>query len=80
MSLYKKVKNVKGIMKVSVEGFFIERFINLCLQESVEIWDIERINEGSVIVKFIYTDYQKICEVVNITKCKIEILDKNGVP
>ena len=51
MSLYKKVKKIKGIIKISVEGFFIERFINLCLQENVEIWDIERINEGTINVK-----------------------------
>ena len=80
MSLYKKVKNVKGIMKISVEGFFIERFINLCLQEDLEIWDIERIHDGVIYVKFFYTNYDKICEIANITKCKIEIKEKNGVP
>ncbi len=80
MSLYKKVKNIKGIIKISVEGFFIERFINLCLQEEIEIWDIERINDGIINVKFFYTNYDKICEIANITKCKIEIKEKNGVP
>ena len=80
MSLYKKVKKIKGIIKISVEGFFIERFINLCLQENVEIWDIERINEGTINVKFFHTDYEKICEIANVTKCKIEMLEKNGVP
>lgn len=80
MSLYKKVKNVKGIMKISVEGFFIERFINLCLQEDLEIWDIERIHDGVIYVKFFYINYDKICEIANITKCKIEIKEKNGVP
>lgn len=80
MSLYKKVKNIKGIMKISVEGFFIERFINLCLQEDIEIWDIERVNEGIVNVKFFYLNYEKICEIANITRCEIKILEKNGVP
>ena len=80
MSLYKKVKKIKGIIKISVEGFFIERFINLCLQENVEIWDVERINEGIINVKFFYTNYEKICEIANTTRCKIEILEKNGMP
>ena len=80
MSLYKKVKKIKGIMKISVEGFFIERFINLCLKEGIEIWDAERINEGIVNVKFFYTNYEKICEIANITRCKIEVLEKNGAP
>lgn len=80
MSLYKKVKTVKGIMKASIEGFFIERFINLCLQEKVEIWDLERQNEGIIHVKFNLDDYEKIVEIGNITRCKIEILEKNGVP
>ena len=80
MSLYKKVKNIKGIMKISVEGFFIERFINLCLQEDIEIWDIERKNEGVIYVKFFYNKYEKICEIANITRCKIVVLEKNGAP
>lgn len=80
MSLYKKVKNIKGIMKIKVEGFFIERFINLCLQKEVEIWDIERINEGTINVKFFYTDLEIINEIADTTHCKVEILEKNGVP
>ena len=48
MSLYKKVKKIKGIIKIKVEGFFIERFVNLCLQKEVQIWEVERLNEGSI--------------------------------
>lgn len=80
MSLYKQVKTVKGVIKASVEGFFIERFINLCLQKNIEIWDIERVNEGSVTVKFDFSTYEKIQEIASITRCKLEIVEKNGVP
>lgn len=80
MSLYKKVKNIKGIIKISVEGFFIERFINLCLQQDVEIWDVERINEGTIYVKFFYESYEKICAIAGATRCEIKILEKNGAP
>lgn len=80
MSLYKKVKKMKGIIKVSIEGFFIERFINLCLQENIEIWELERINDGIINVKFSYTSYEKICDIAEITKCKINILEKKGIP
>lgn len=80
MSLYQKVKTVKGVIKASVEGFFIERWINLCLQENVEIWDIERVNEGIIYVKFYAENYEKAKKVAEITKCKLEVLEKNGVP
>lgn len=80
MSLYQTVKTMKGVIKISVEGFFIERFINLCLQEKIEIWDIERVNEGIIYVKFYCFAFEKIEDIAKITKCKIEILEKNGVP
>lgn len=80
MSLSKKVKQITGILKANVEGFFIERFINLCMQRNIEIWDIERINEGTINVKFSHNDYEEIKEIANSTRCKIEILEKNGVP
>ncbi len=80
MSLYKKVKMLKGVMKIRVEGFFMERFINLCLQENIEIWDIKRLNEGTVDLKLQPIHYEKVCEIATITKCNIEILEKNGIP
>jgi len=80
MSLYKKVKKIKGIIKIKVEGFFIERFVNLCLQRDVQIWDVERINEGSINVKVYYNNLESISEIAETTHCKIEILEKKGVP
>ena len=80
MSLYKSVKKMKGIIKISVEGFFVERFINLCLYEKVEIWDIERVNDGVIYVKIYPYSYEKINDIATKTKCKLEIIEKNGVP
>ena len=80
MSLYKSVKKMKGIIKISVEGFFVERFINLCLYEKVEIWDIERVNDGVIYVKIYPYSYEKVNDIVTKTKCKLEIIEKNGVP
>lgn len=80
MSLYKSVKKMKGIIKISVEGFFVERFINLCLYEKVEIWDIERVNDGVIYVKIYPYSYEKVNDIATKTKCKLEIIEKNGVP
>ena len=80
MSLYKKVKKIKGIIKIKVEGFFIERFVNLCLQKEVQIWEVERLNEGSIKAKIFYNNLEIVRQIVETTHCKIEILEKTGVP
>ena len=38
----------KATINVEVEGFFIERFINLCKINNINIWDITYVNSGRI--------------------------------
>ena len=48
MGLTSNVQNMMGVVTVQIEGFFTERFINLCRINNVKIWDIRYIVKGIV--------------------------------
>ena len=39
---------IKTTLKVEVEGYFVERFINLCIINKLNIWNIKNINSGKI--------------------------------
>ena len=33
-----------GYLNITIEGFFIERFINMCASKNIFLWNVNRIN------------------------------------
>lgn len=79
MKLSDKVKNLAGVITVEIEGFFTERFINLCKINNIKIWDIRNIVTGVVRFKIHISDFKKLRPMSKKTKCKIKIKSKKGV-
>lgn len=69
-----------GFVSISVEGFFVERFMNLCLNQGIFLWDITREKNTFVRVKLSTSDFKKIKSIARKTKCRIRIEKKTGIP
>jgi similar to stage IV sporulation protein len=69
-----------GFVSISVEGFFVERFMNLCLNQGIFLWDITREKNTFVRVKLSTSDFKKIKSIARKTKCRIKIERKTGIP
>lgn len=79
MGLSNSIRNMTGIVTVQVEGFFTERFINLCKINNVKIWDIRNIVKGIVRFKMNVSDFKKLRMIARKTKCKVTIKKKEGL-
>lgn len=79
MKLNDEIKNIYGIVEVEVEGFFTERYINLCRINNVSVWDIVTKSNGIIIFKMFAKDFKKLRAINRKTKCKSKILKKKGV-
>lgn len=79
MKLYDKVKNLGGIVTVEIQGFFTERFINLCKINNIKIWDIRNVVNGIIRFKMNISEFKKLKNVAKKTKCKVKIKEKKGV-
>lgn len=78
MGIVNSVKNKIGVVTVQIEGFFTERFINLCKINNIKIWDIRNIVKGVIRFKINIYDFKKLRKVAKKTKCKVKIKNKKG--
>lgn len=69
----------KGTIVVEVEGFFMERFINLCKLQNIEIVDIKYITAGLINFKTSSNNLRQIKKIADKTKCKVRIRKKKGI-
>lgn len=79
MNLSDKAKNIAGFASVEIQGFFTERFINLCKINNIKIWDIRNIVEGVVRFKIHISDFKRLRTVAKKTKCQVKVKDKKGL-
>ena len=79
MGIKNKFKSLAGVLCVQVEGFFTERFINLCKFNCIKIWNIKNIVNGVVRFNINIADFKKLRKIAKKTKCKVKIKDKKGL-
>jgi similar to stage IV sporulation protein len=79
VKLSDKAKNITGTLTVEVQGFFTERFINLCRINNIKVWNIKNIVNGVVRFDIHISEFKKLRSVARKTKCKVEIKSKKGM-
>ena len=69
-----------GYVNVEIEGFFVERFINICISKRIFLWKLIRVRSTVVNARISLGDFRKIRQIAKKTKCKVKIKDKRGLP
>ena len=69
-----------GYVNIVVEGFFIERFLNICRNKKIFIQDLQRENNTYIKAKILKSDFNEIVHIAKQTKCKVKIHKKSGIP
>lgn len=69
-----------GYIRISIEGYYIERFINICGNEKITIWNLKRNKNVKLELNIGIKDLKKVAKIAKQTKCKIKIIKKKGLP
>ena len=69
-----------GFVNLTVVGFFVERFINNCMNNKIFLWGIKRKNSTLLTVNININNFKKIHSIARKTKCKVKINSKKGLP
>ena len=69
-----------GFVNISVEGFFIERFINICRDRKIILNNLCIQNNTYLKVRIPKDDFVQIKNIAKKTKCKVKIERKVGLP
>ncbi len=74
------LKYILGYVNISVEGYYIERFINTCISKGILLWNVKREKSTYMHANVGIGDYKKLKQVAKKTKCKMKIEGKKGAP
>jgi len=69
-----------GFVNITVEGFFVERFINHCINNKIFLWGIKRKSSTLLTVNIKINNFKDIHSIARKTKCKVKINSKKGLP
>ncbi len=69
-----------GYIRISIEGYYIERFINICRNNKIAIWNLKRNKDVKLELNIGIKDLKKAVKIAKQTKCKLKILKKKGMP
>ena len=69
-----------GYLCIEIEGYYIERFINICKMQKILIWNLKRKEDIILNFKARIQDFKKLIKIAKKTKCKIKIKNKKGLP
>ena len=70
---------VYGYVDIEVEGYYIERFINICASKGIYLWKIKRNKSTILCARIKREDFKKLRAICKKTQCKMKIRNKNGV-
>ncbi len=74
------ISYIIGYLTISIEGYYIERFINMCRSQKIIIWHLKRKNDIQLECRANVQDFKQICRIARKTRCKIKIRNKRGMP
>lgn len=69
-----------GYVRIEVEGYYVERFINICTTKKILIWNLRREKGVKLYLNIGIKDFKKLSEIARKTNCKVKILKKRGIP
>ena len=71
---------ILGYVTVTIEGYYIERFINICKSKKIAIWNLKRNKEVSLTFRTQVKEFKNVCKIAKKVQCKIRIENKKGLP
>lgn len=69
-----------GYIRISIEGYYIERFINICRNKKIAIWNLKRDKNVKLELNVGIKELKRVAKIAKKTKCKMRITKKKGLP
>lgn len=80
MNANKLLQYMSGYVNITVEGYYIEKFINICTNKNISLWNLKRENSIILHASIQVADFKSLKRICKETKCKVKIEKKKGFP
>lgn len=76
-----RVQNIiKGYVCISIEGFYIEKIINICKKNCINLTNVKRKKTTLMYASIPVTEFKTVAKIVKKNNCRIKIEQKKGMP
>lgn len=69
-----------GYLNIRFRGEKVERFINLCLQRGIQVWDVYTTRNGTVVGKTNIEGFRQMRPVARRSRVTVRIISRRGLP
>jgi len=80
MLIFRLWNYIRGYVIIFVEGYFLEKFVNICTRRQILLWDIQRDRNSKMTLKVSIRGFKMLKPVAKKTGCRVKILEKRGLP
>lgn len=78
--MLKVVNYFRGHVQIEIYGAFPERFLNICSQNSISFWGLERLSPSSMRAMMHIDDFKRIRRYAKRSMCRVKLIKKVGMP
>jgi similar to stage IV sporulation protein len=71
---------LRGYVIIVVEGYFLEKFINICIHRQIYLWDIRKQKNCTMSLKISIKGFKMLRPIAKKTNCRIRLKMKRGLP
>ena len=69
-----------GYLIIEIEGYYIERYINICRNQGIVIWHLNRKEDVKMVFRARIQDFRELIRSAKKAKCRLKIKSKKGLP
>ena len=69
-----------GYVNVEVEGYYIEKFLNKCINNGILVWGVKHKKTTLIEAKVGVSDYEKIKNTASYNGCIVTKIKEKGIP
>lgn len=73
------LNNLAGYLRIRVEGYSPERFLNLCCYHGIFLWNLRPV-KGAYEMNIRVRDFRRLRPLIRKSRAKVRITQKRGVP
>lgn len=71
---------IKGFVRISVAGRFLERFLNICTHRNIYVWNIKNHGKELMHLNMSVDGFKKMPSVAYKSKARVRIISRHGLP
>lgn len=80
MSVEKVIGYLRGYIVICVDGVFCERFLNICSNRGIFLWNVKRRGKDRICACISIGGFKEIRSIARKTRTHVSIIKRQGVP